>query len=133
MLGGSAYSSIWIKSPFEQIIRVDKTIEIPGTNLDLLHLSSPANQSRAIMPLGIPFFQPSLGVNDTCYAVGYSEDYDDRTETALLRPNLIRCDNNHLCFTIFQSPQSCSVRIIIIIKSQVHIYFESPNTFQKNK
>lgn len=112
MLGSSAYSSVWVKSPYEQIIRIDEIKEIPGTDLDLLHLASPTNDSRAVMPLGIPPFQLSPRPNDNCYAIGYSEDRDDKTEAALLRPDPAQCDSGRLCFTVSQSPRSCFVRII---------------------
>jgi len=112
VLGGSTYSIIWIKSPYEQIVRIDGIKEVPGTDFDLLHLTRPATVSRGVAPLEVLPFQPSPWSNGTCYAVGYSNDqHNKKTEVAFLRPADTRqCDeSNELCFTVLQTPRSCSV------------------------
>lgn len=118
-MGSGTYSSIWIKSPYEQILRVDGIKQIPNTDFDLLHLATSGTISRGVTPLGIPLFQPSLGANDTCYAVGYSNDgHSNKTEIAYLRPDLKQqCGINNMCFTVTQKPQSCSVSNEIFEKS----------------
>jgi len=111
VLGGSTYSIIWIKSPYEQIVRIDGIKEVPGTDFDLLHLARPATVSRGVTPLEVLPFQPSTWPNGTCYAVGYSNDqHNKKTEVAFLRPDAGQCDeSNELCFTVSQTPRSCSV------------------------
>lgn len=116
VLGSSTYSSLWIKSPYEQILRVDHIKQIPGSELDLLHLVNPAIFSRGVSPLGVPLFQPPIGTNHTCYATGYSDDgRNNQVQTALLRSDPKRCEESDtLCFTVSQKPVSCSVRMIIL-------------------
>ncbi|KAL4107717.1 hypothetical protein QTP88_018013 [Uroleucon formosanum] len=110
VLGGSTYSIIWIKSPYEQIIRIDGIREVPGEDFDLLHLVSPATVSRGVAPLEVLPFQPSPWLNGTCYSIGYTNDHhNNKTEVALLRPDNGHCDDpNELCFTVTQIPRSCS-------------------------
>lgn len=110
VLGSGAYSSVWIKSPYEQLTRVDKIRKIPDTDFDLLHLAEPAVVTRGVTPLDLPMFQPTSGPNHTCYAVGWSNDSGDRTENVHLRPDAKPCDNGHVCFTVLQKPRSCSVK-----------------------
>jgi len=111
VLGGSTYSIIWIKSPYEQIVRVDGIREVPGEDFDLLHLASPATVSRGVAPLEVLPFQPSPWLNGTCYAIGYTNDqHNNKTEVAFLRPDTGHCDDpNESCFTVSQIPRSCSV------------------------
>ncbi|XP_022174294.1 serine protease nudel isoform X2 [Myzus persicae] len=110
VLGGSAYSVIWIKSPYEQIVRVDGIREVPDTDFDLLHLARPATVSRGVAPLKVLPFQPSPWPNGTCYAIGYTNNqHGNKTEVAFLRPDTGQCDDpNELCFTVSQTPRSCS-------------------------
>ncbi|XP_060875249.1 serine protease nudel isoform X2 [Metopolophium dirhodum] len=110
VLGGSTYSIIWIKSPYEQIVRVDGIREVPGEDYDLLHLASPATVSRGVAPLEVLPFQPSPWLNGTCYAIGYTNgQHNNKTEVAFLRPDAGHCDDpNELCFTVSQIPRSCS-------------------------
>lgn len=117
-MGSGTYSSIWIKSPYEQILRVDGIKKIPNTDLDLLHLASSVTISRGVTPLGIPLFQPSLRANDTCYAVGYYYDgHGNKTEITYLQPDLKQqCGIDNICFTVTQKPQSCSVSNKIIFE-----------------
>jgi len=113
VLGSSSYSSVWIKSPYEQIIWVDGIKQIPDTDLDLLHLASPVNISRGVTPLDIQPIQPLLGVNHTCYAIGYSDDRTNKTEITLLRPDPKCSNSSTVCFAVSRKPHSCSVSIII--------------------
>lgn len=112
VLGGSAYSPVGIKSPYEQIVRIDGIRKIDDTDLDLFHLASPAVFTRGVSPLTIPLFQPSPGVNDTCYAVGYGSERGNQTEIALLRRSAGDSqyeDDNILCLNVTRKPQSCLV------------------------
>jgi len=113
VLGGSAHSIAWIKSPYEQIVRIDGIRKVPGTDFDLLHLANPATLSRGVTPLEVLPFQPSSRPNDTCYAIGYTNDRrNNKTEVAFLRPDTELCDDpNTLCFTVSQIPRSCSVSV----------------------
>lgn len=114
VLGGSAYSVMRIKSPYEQIIRIDGIREVSGTDFDLLHLANPATATRGVAPLSTLQFQPALRSHDTCYTIGYSDDrHVDKPEIALLRPDTRRCDDpNSLCFTVSQTPRSCLVSTV---------------------
>ncbi|XP_050441670.1 serine protease nudel [Adelges cooleyi] len=107
ILAGGKYPSTWIKSPYEQAIRVDAQSDVPSTDLYLLHLERPAITSRAVTPLGIPVWQPTLRANNTCYAVGYS--LKNQTESVLLRPDTNKCDEGKACFAVLQKPQMCQV------------------------
>lgn len=111
VLGGSAYSSVWIGSPHEQIVRVDGVRRVPDTDFDLLHLARPADASRGVGPLGVPLFQPPLRSGDACYAIGYAaggHGYNE-TVTAVLRPDARRCDREDaLCFTVSRKPRTCT-------------------------
>lgn len=124
VLGGSAYSAAGIKSPYEQIVRIDGMRKIDDTDLDLYHLASPAAFSWGVAPLTIPLFQPSPGADDTCYAVGYGPDRGrggNHTEIVVLRPSAdtttsddSQCKDDEICLTVTQKPQSCSVRRTIV-------------------
>jgi len=117
VMGNSAHSSVWIQSPYEQVVRVDGIARVPGADLDLLHLSGPASTSRGVTPLGILPFQPSPGANHTCYAVGYSGGRNNETEAVLLRPDAKRCAGDSICLTVARKPHSCSVRNFIARRS----------------
>lgn len=116
VLGGSTYSIMWIKSPYEQIIRVDGIRKVPDTDFDLLHLANPATLSRGVTPLNVLPFQPSPRSNGTCYAIGYTDDrHSNKTEVAFLRPDTGLCDDpKTLCFSVSQIPRSCSVSLYTI-------------------
>jgi hypothetical protein len=94
---------------------VDAIRRLSGAALDLLHLAVPANVSAGVTPLGVPLFQPPLGANDTCYAIGYADERRGRyrgTEAVLLRVDAKRrCDENALCLAVSRKPRSCSVRV----------------------
>lgn len=109
VLGGGPYTSVWIESPYEQVARVDAVRPIAGTEFDLLRLARPMDVSRAVTPLEIPVFHPTAGADHACYAVGRS-DADDKTETAVLRPDAAGCDGANVCFAVSREPRSCSVR-----------------------
>lgn len=109
VLGNSAYSSIWVRSPYEQIIRVDGVERVADTDVDLYHLARPVNISRGVTPLGVPPFQPTPGPGrHACYAVGHT---GRGTETAVLRPDTKHCGGNDgtMCFVVTRKPRSCSV------------------------
>lgn len=109
VLGNSAHSSVWVRSPYEQVIRVDGVEPVADADVDMYHLARPANISRGVTPLGVPPFQPTPGPGrHACYAVGHA---GGRTETAVLRPDTKRCAGNEgtMCFVVTRKPRSCSV------------------------
>lgn len=110
VLGNSAHSSIWVRSPYEQAVRVDGVERVADADVDLYHLSRPANVSRGVTSLGVLPFQPTPDPErHTCYAVGHA---GSRTEAAVLRPNTKRCGGGNdgtMCFVVTRKPRSCSV------------------------
>ncbi|XP_050544964.1 serine protease nudel-like [Daktulosphaira vitifoliae] len=108
VLGNNKYSSKWIKSPFEQITQIDGVASIPSTDLSLLHLRYSANISRAVIPLEIPMWQPSLESNNNCFAIVYLQN--NQVENILLQPITVGCDENHACFSVSQRPKYCKSR-----------------------